>query len=98
MNPEMDRSRDRTGDDEPIGPKLVPAVSLVAATAIQHRRASLRLRTAAFGALLLVAALVATTIWQSASSPTSTTRSQTRPPFGSRRWMRRPASSGPSQT
>jgi hypothetical protein len=63
MNTDMDRSHDHTGDDEPIGPKLVPAVSPVAAIAIQHRRASLRVRTAGLGALLLVAALVATTVW-----------------------------------
>jgi hypothetical protein len=63
MNPEMDHFRDRTGDEEPTGPRLVPAVSPIAAIAIQRRRASLRVRTAAFGALLLMAALVATTVW-----------------------------------
>jgi len=63
MNPEMDNFRDRSGDEEPTGPRLVPAVSPVAASAIQRRRASIRVRTAAFGALLLIAALVATTGW-----------------------------------
>jgi hypothetical protein len=63
MNPEIDRFRDSTGDDEPIGPQLVLAVSTIAAIPIRRRRASISVRTAAFGSLLLIAALVATTAW-----------------------------------
>jgi len=63
MNPETDHFRDRTGDEEPAGPQLVPAVSPIAAIPIRRRRARIRVRTAAFGVLLLIAALVATTVW-----------------------------------
>jgi hypothetical protein len=63
MNPETYDFHDHTGDDESVEPTVVPVVLPMAAFAVRRRRATVRVRTAAGGALLLVAALVATTVW-----------------------------------